>query len=345
MGPGRIRLSVEEARNLSELALCGIGYPKEDAHIIAGHVIDAALCGYEYSGLAKILNLPESPRFRLPRGPMTVLHETDVSVAYDGGNNVGMLALYHAAKTAIAKAQAHDFALVAVTNTWMSGRSAYYVEMIAKANLVVLHTASSSRAVAPLGGTRPILGTNPIAFAVPSGGEPVVFDMGTSAFMMTELMLRERLGQLLPEGVALGPDGESTRDPASARQGALLPFGGHKGFGLALIVQALGLLAGAASDVEGENGYLFIAFKPDLLMPPEAFKRQVSDLIERVKAVPRQPGVAEIRIPSERAFGSRERALREGLEIDRAVYHRLRELSVRGSGDLDLINSSGGSRS
>jgi LDH2 family malate/lactate/ureidoglycolate dehydrogenase len=87
----------------------------------------------------------------------------------------------------------------------MSGRAAYYVEMIAKHGLVAIHTASSSPLVAPPGGIRPVLGTNPIAIAVPSSRGPIVLDMGTSAYMMTEVMLRERLGELLPEGVALGP--------------------------------------------------------------------------------------------------------------------------------------------
>ena len=81
-----------------------------------------------------------------------------------------------------------------------------------------------------------MLGTNPIAIAVPSSRGPIVLDMGTSAYMMTEVMLRERLGELLPEGVALGPGGEPTTDPTAARRGALLPFGGYKGFGLALMM-------------------------------------------------------------------------------------------------------------
>ena len=319
----RLRLSVDEARALAESALIGIGYGAEEARIVADHVIDAALCGYEYSGLAKILNIAESPRFRLPRRELSVLSETELSTVYDGGNNVGMLALHHATDAVIAKAARRGIALVGVTNAWMSGRSAYYVERIARAGLVAVHTASSTRTVAPLGGTRPVLGTNPVAFGLPCLGEPVVLDMGTSAFMMTELMLRERLGQLLPEGAALGPKGEPTRDPGLARQGALLPFGGHKGFGLALVVQALGVLAGSGLDVDEDNGYLFIAFKPDLMMPLDEFKRQLSRLIARVKATPRQQGVDEIRIPSERAFRSRERALRDGLEIDRAVYDAL----------------------
>jgi hypothetical protein len=125
--------------------------------------------------------------------------------------------------------------------------------------------------------------------------------------MMTELMLRERLGELLPEGVALGPDGEPTRDAARARRGALLPFGGYKGFGLALMMQALGLLAGFGPNGERDYGYLFIAFKPDLLGPADVFEREVTHLLERVKATPRQSGVNEIR-----------NSVRAGISLSRA---------------------------
>ena len=323
MPTGRIRLSIAEARRLAEGALQGIGYSDDDARIIADHVIDAALCGYEYSGLPKILNISESRHFRLPRRPMRVLRETGVSLAFDGGNNVGMLVLFHAAEATIKKTAAHGIALVSVADAWMSGRSAYYVEMIAKAGLVAIHTAASSQLVAPPGGMRPVLGTNPIAIAVPASRGPLVLDMGTSAYMMTELMLRERLGQLLPEGVALGPGGEPTRDASLARQGALLPFGGYKGFGLALMVQALGLLAGLGPNGENDYGYLFIAFRPELLGSTEVFEGEVTRLIERIKATPRRLGINEIRIPSERAFRCRERALRDGLEIDGLVHEKL----------------------
>jgi LDH2 family malate/lactate/ureidoglycolate dehydrogenase len=322
MSPGRIKLSVADARALAKGALRGVGYDDEEARIIADHVIDAALCGYEYSGLAKILNIPESAHFKLPRRPMKVLRETDVSLAFDGGNNVGMLSLFYAAEATINKAAAHGIALVSVTDAWMSGRSAYYVEMIAKAGLVAIHTAASSKLVAPPGGAKAVLGTNPIAIAIPSSHQPIVLDMGTSAYMMTEVMLRERLGELLPEGVAIGPAGEPTRDPALARCGALLPFGGYKGFGLALMIQVLGLL-GSEQEQESDSGYLFIAFRPDLLGTADLFNRRVTELIERIKATPRQAGIDEIRIPSERAFRFRERALREGLTIDRLVFDAL----------------------
>ncbi|MBO0737203.1 MAG: Ldh family oxidoreductase, partial [Alphaproteobacteria bacterium] len=199
-------------------------------------------------------------------------------------------------------------------------------EMIAKAELVGLHTAASARSVAPFGGARPALGTNPIAFGMPSSRGPVVLDMGTSAFMGTDLAYRERLGKLLPEGVAVDAEGRPTRDPTLAKLGALLPFGGYKGFGLAFIVQAFGVLAGSALDPDSDDGYLFVVFKPDLLVGLDAFKRHVSELVDRIKATPRQPGVDEIRIPGERAFRSREQALRDGLEIDRAVFDALTAL-------------------
>jgi L-2-hydroxycarboxylate dehydrogenase (NAD+) len=326
MASERVHLSVDEARELARRALRGIGYDDEEARIVADHVIDAALCGYEYSGLAKILNIPEHRRFKDQRRPMTVIRETAVSTLYDGGNDVGMLAMYHASRAAIAKATKEGFSVVGVTNSWMSGRSAYYCEMIAEADLVGIHTAGSSPSVAPFGGTRPVLGTNPIAVGIPSSQGAVVLDMGTSAFMGTELALRERLGQLLPEGVAIDPQGLPTRDPKAARLGALLPFGGYKGYGLGFIIQALGLLAASAMDPGSEDGYLFIVFKPELLVPLADFKGAVTALIDRIKSIPHAFGVTEIRIPGERGFQSRERLLREGIEIDRLVYDGLAAL-------------------
>jgi LDH2 family malate/lactate/ureidoglycolate dehydrogenase len=320
MAGERVHLSVVEARDLAERALAAIGYDAEEARIVADHCIDAALCGYEYSGLPKILNIPEHRRFHQQRYPMRKVHETGVSVLFDGGNNVGMLAMYRAAEAAIAKAAAQGIAVVGVSNSWMSGRSAYYCEMIARADLIGIHTASSAHGVAPPGGAAGAIGTNPIAFGMPSAAGPVVFDMGTSAFMLTEAALRERLGQPLPEGVAIDPDGNPTRDAHLARLGAILPFGGYKGFALGFVVAALGALA------DDEDGYLFIVMKPDLLIPLDRYKEALGALIDRIKATPRLPDVAEIRIPGERGLRSRETLSRVGLEIDRLVYDSLLRL-------------------
>ena len=327
MSADRIHLDVAVARELGERAVRAIGYTAEEARIIADHVLDAALCGYEYSGLSKILDAVEHPNAKNARTPMRALHETDVSVLFDGGNNVGMLTMYRATEAAIAKARERGFSVAGVTNSWMSGRSAYYVEKIARADLIAIHTVSTSRQVAPHGGAAAALGTNPIAFGMPSTGDPFVFDMGTCAFMGTDLSFRARRGELIPEGVAIDPQGKPTRDPLQAKLGALLPFGGHKGFGLALAMQALGIAAGSGFNIAKDYGYLVIAFRPDLLVPLEDYKRELSKLIARIKATPRQPGVEEIRIPSERSFRERARRLREGIEIDRSIYDALNALA------------------
>jgi len=319
----RVHLSVAEARELAINSLSRIGYDATEARIVADHVIDAALCGYEYSGLPKILNVAEHRRQREPRRPLRALRETPVSVRYDGGNNVGMVTMFHATHTAIAKAREHGFSVVGVNNSWLSGRSAYYVEMIAREGLIGIHTVSSTRHVAPPGGTRAAIGTNPIAFGFPTAAEPVVIDLGTSAFMSTDLEFRIRRRETLPEGVAIDAQGSPTRDPALARLGALLPFGGHKGFALAVAMQALGVLAGAGDDVEKSYGYLVIAIKPDLLVDLADYRRHLSEAIAHIKATPRQPGVDEIRIPSERAFRERNRNLRDGIVIDRHIHDTL----------------------
>jgi len=326
MSADRVPLSVEEARALSLQALQRTGYDDEEAGILADHMLDAALCGYEYSGLPKILNVAEHRRLRLPRRLMRAVYETPVSAMFDGGNNVGMVSMYHATQTAIVKAHEHGFAVVGVNNSWVSGRGAYYVEMLANAGLIGLHTVSSTRHVAPPGGAEASFGTNPIACAFPTEGEAFVIDMGTSAFMSTDLLFRQRRGELLPEGVAIDATGQPTRDPASALKGAILPFGGYKGFAMALMMQGFGVLAGSGSDFEKSYGYLVIAIKPDLLMPLADYRRHMSVTLAEIKATPRLPGIDEIRLPSERAFTERARQRREGIVIDRHIHEALQNL-------------------
>ncbi len=327
----RVRMTAAEARALGEAAMRGAGYDDDDARILADHVLDAALCGYEYSGLPKLLNVVDDHHFRQPRRPVAVLRETASTAMLDGGNNTGMVAAYRATEATIQRAEATGLAIVCLANTWMTGRSAYYCEMIARAGLVAIHTVASPPSVAPFGGVRPALGTNPIAFGFPTGGDPLVIDMGTSAFMGTDLQFRNRLGTPIPEGVALGPDGQPTTDAGAARRGALLPFGGpeggYKGFGLALAMDALGALAAGTRPADEVSGYMFIAFRPDLFLPAEAYRHEVTRRIDMIKATPRQTGVEEIRIPGERGYRTRARLLREGIEIDRKIYNALGRLA------------------
>ncbi len=317
-----IALSVDEAIALSERVMRRAGYSEDESRIIAANLLDAELCGYPALGLARLITIAEDPRTRQPRNPVSVVHGTRVSALIDGGNYVGLYALHRAAEIAIEKARANRFALVGVHNTYLSGRNARYVEMIARAGFVCIHTACSEPYVVPLGGKVPVFGTNPVAFGLPGDPDPLIFDTGTSAITHGEVVLASRLQQLLPEGVAVDAQGLPTRDAAAALAGGILPFGGHKGYGLALIIQALGLAAGAAlpRGQVRDFGFLFVVFDPGLLVPPEQFKQQLAELIRQVKSTPRQPGVEEIRIPSQRAFQERQRRRREGMVLERRLY-------------------------
>lgn len=328
---GGVALSADAALAFGIIALERIGFSSDEAAVIAAHLVDSELCGYPALGLARILTIAEHPRMRAPRKAVAIVHETPVSAMLDGGNYVGLYSVFRASEIAIAKARANGFALVGVHDSWLSGRNAYYLERIARAGFAGIHLACSRPVVVPHGGRAPALGTNPIAFALPGKPDPVVFDMGTSATNHGDVVLAARLEQLLPAGVAVDADGVPTRDANAALKGGILPFGGihaHKGYGLSFTIQAMGLLAGAAlpyGKVQ-DFAFLFVVFDPALLMPAAEFEQQLAALIARVKATPRQPGVDEIRIPSEYAFRTREQRRIAGIVLERRIHERIAAL-------------------
>ena len=325
--PDTVRLSVADARALGEVALQRIGYPADEAAIVTDQLIDNALCGYRFASLPRILAIAEDEKTAKPRTPIRIVRETPVSALIDGGNKVGYVAAFRGAEIAVAKAKASGIALVGVNNSYYSGRNAYYVEHIVRAGLIAIHTASARPHVLPPGGRRPALGTNPFSVGFPSANGPVIYDIGTASLMWGEVLLMARLGEPIPEGLGFDSDGNPTRDArAVANDGGVLPFGGHKGYGLSFAIQALGLLAGAAlpqGDVQ-DYGFLFIAIDPAIMLPD--FEAQMAALVARIKSTPRQPGVDEIRIPSERAFREREQRRIEGIVLDRKVFEALHTL-------------------
>ena len=251
-----------------------------------------------------------------------------MSARLDGGNNVGYIAAYRAAEVAIRKARESGMAAVGAYNSYYSGRNAYFVEKIVREGLVAFHVCSAYPRVLPPGAARPMLGTNPICFGFPSANGPVIVDMGTASIMWGEVMLHAHLGKPLPEGVGFDEHGIPTHDAQAALKGGVAPFGGHKGYALSFAIQALGLLAGAAL-TRGEvrdYGFLFWVLDPNMMLPGGEFANQMAEYVRQIREAPRRPGVAEIRVPSERAFRERERRRKEGIVIERKVVEALRAL-------------------
>jgi LDH2 family malate/lactate/ureidoglycolate dehydrogenase len=321
-------MSVDEATGLGLDALRRIGYPADEARIIVDQLVDNALCGYKFAGLPRILAIAGDWKTGKARSPVRIVHETPVSATLDGGNNVGYIAAYRAAEVAVEKARTSGIAAVGAYNSYFSGRNAYYVERIVNEGLFALHTASGQPHVLPPGAAVPSLGTNPISFGFPSSEGPVIVDFGTAAIMWGDVMLHAHLGQPLPEGTGYDQRGAPSTDAQAVLRGGVAAFGGYKGYALSLAIQAMGLLSGAnlVRNRPLDYGFFFIALDPDILLPAGDFAQQMSAFVQAVKATPRQSGVDEIRIPSERAFRERSRRRVEGIVLERKVIESLQAL-------------------
>ncbi|MCA3103055.1 MAG: Ldh family oxidoreductase [Rhodocyclaceae bacterium] len=326
--PETVRLTPEEASAIGIKALGRIGYEPADAKIIVDQLVDNSLCGYRFAGLPRIMAIAGDEKARHGRKPITTVRETPVSALLDGGNEIGYIVAYRAAEVAIAKARTSGIACVGAYNSYYSGRNAYFVEKVAREGLVAIHIASAKPRVLPVGGARPALGTNPLCFGFPSKEGPVIFDMGTAALMWGDVLLHAHLGQPLPEGIGFDADGRATTDARETLKGGVVPFGGHKGYGLSFAVQAMGLLAGAtfARGEVQDYGFLFWVVDPAIMFTEPDFETQMSELVRKIKATPKQPGVDEIRIPSERARRERERRRVEGIVVERKVIEALEAL-------------------
>jgi LDH2 family malate/lactate/ureidoglycolate dehydrogenase len=324
-----VRLSVPEAQELGERALVKLGLTSEEAATVAAHLVDASMWGYEFAGLPRILVIAERPELRKPRAPVSIVRKTAVSALLDGGNHLGYVSLLRAVEVAIEMVRASGVAIIGLRNSWFSGRNAYYLEKIARDGFAAIYVASSTPTVVPPGATRKTLGTNPVAIALPGKRDPFIFDMGTAAVMSGEVLMKAFLGEEFAEVVGIDKSGTPTRVARDMLDGGVFPFGGHKGYGLSVAIQALGLMAGARvrnGDV-CDFAHLFIAFDPGLFMPVEQFTAELEELLARIRNLPRQPGIAEIRIPSERGFREREIRRKQGILVKKQVVERLRQMA------------------
>ncbi|MGO4329023.1 Ldh family oxidoreductase [Cupriavidus sp. 2TAF22] len=323
-----IRLSVSEAHDLGVSTLIRIGFTRAEADVISGHLLDASMWGYEFAGLPRILVIAERPEMKKPRVPVSIVRESPVSALLDGGNHVGYISLNRAVDVVIDKVRRSGIAVVGLRNSWFAGRNAYYLEKIAREGYAAIYFGSSSPSVVPPGALSKALGTNPLAIALPGKVDPFIFDMGTASAMSGEVLMKAFLGEEFRDVVGIDKHGEPTRVARDLLEGGVFPFGGHKGYGLSLAIQSLGLMAGSRlrnGDVS-DFGYLFVAFNPELLMPAEQFKDQLEELLNKVRTLPRQTVSAEIRIPSERGFREREIRRRQGILVNKTVLERLQQL-------------------
>lgn len=325
-------VSILNARALVESCMTEIGHTASEAEIIADHIIDCELRGLSFGGLPRALSIVERIRATPDqRQPITVERQSPVSAALDGGDHVGYLVGRRATEIALEKARTHGLAVVGARNTWYTGMFSYYLEMVTAAGFAGMAAGSAAQFVAPHGGTEGRFGSNPIAFGFPTVDQPVIWDIGTSQLMYGEAVLSRRLERPLADGMAYDPQGVPTIDPAAALEGAFTVWGGHKGSGLAMVVQMLGMMCGASSSPVGVSdvGFFLLVVDPELLTSREDYRRRVSDYADTLRATRPVDPTQPVRVPFDRSAATRRQTLAaDQIDVSNPVWEALRRVAA-----------------
>ena len=323
-----LKLSVERARGLCLESLDMLGLAHGQAEAVADCALFASLRGLDTHGIIGVLPQVAGNLRRgtiLPSAEVEVVGETETTAVLKGSGAPGAVVGTRAMDLAIAKAKAHGLGAVTAYNSHHFGAASFYPVRALAQGMVGLTMCNAGANVAPYGGVRPLHGTNPIAYAVPAGEEPpIVLDVATSAAAHGQIAKAARHGQPIPLGWALDADGRPTTDPAQGR--ILLPFGGHKGYGLGLLVDVLtAALAGSeigrsvdqrnTTPESGGQSLLMLAVDVAHFVRLEAFTSRVDDLIRQARATPPAEGFAEVLVPGDLERRQEEIRRREGIPM------------------------------
>ena len=327
-----ISLTIANARALAEAAFMRLGFDATETKIVVGHLIDAELRGLSYAGFGRLVSIAEQIRKRgKSQRPIAIVRETCLSASLDGGDQLGLIVAQRATELAIAKTETSGIAVVGANNTWYTGMLSYYGEQLAERNIVALIASNATARVAAYGGTEPRIGANPICFAFPSAEHPVVWDIGTSAVGHAQVMLARRLSKQLEPGLAFDSDGQPTTDPFAALAGAFASWGGHRGSGLGIVVQLLGMLAGSPA-LPGELrdfGFLIVGVRPDLLTSLKAFKKAVAEYSAVIRATRPVKDGAPLRMPFDRSRANRDANIaRDSIELQDTIYASIKAIAA-----------------
>ena len=305
------------------------GVPTTDAQQVAACLIEADLRGIRSHGVARVsLYLRRLGEGLINPKPNIQIREVAPTAAHlDGDNGLGFVVARRAMAEAVERAGILGISMVAASNSNHFGIAANYLQQALDTGLAAMVLTNAPPVMPVWGGKTPFLGTNPIGLALPGGRVPLVLDMATSTVARGKIRRAASQGDSIPMGWALDENGQPTTDPAAALRGVVLPLGGAKGSGLALMVDALaGVVSGAAfgGTVGNQNtdfsrtqnvGHLFMAFRPDLFLPPDQQGARMDELVARARACPRAEGIDEILMPGEPESRAAEKARQAGLTL------------------------------
>lgn len=330
----------EQLRQVCTEILKGVGVSGEEASIVADSLVKANLRGVDSHGVIRLKVYVDRVKYGtiILDAPIKIVREAPSTALIDGGFGFGQVVAVKAIKTAIEKARKTGIGGVGVFNTNHFGMLAYYALIALKEDMISLITTNGSPYVVPWGGRVPMFGTNPICVGIPSGQEiPLILDMATSAAARGKIEKAAKEGTKIPGDWAVDECGKPTTDPIAALKGALLPFGGPKGYGLSFVVDILsGCLTGAAfgkhvvslypENKRSSLGHFLLVINPDVFIPINEFKASVAKAVQEIKACPTASGVPEVLVPGEIEYRTEQKRLRDGIPIDEETWRMIEEL-------------------
>lgn len=309
--PERVEVSFEEMRRKITGVMKGVGFREEDAQLMADALIDGEVTGVESHGatrlkayadraLAGVLNVNAQPKVEV----------NGAIVRVDADNGLGQTATCLAAEKCVALAKTYGISCAGIYNSNHFGTSAFYSNRIAEAGCIGFAVSDCGASVPPYGGMTPMFGTNPVGISIPAERETFCIDMSTSAVAKGKIRIYDKKGLEMPLGWAADAEGNDTVSPAKALAGGLLlPMAGHKGYGLAMAVDALcALLTGGAlscqtttlADLSHTSDYAHFVAAIDIehFLPLGEFKSRTQEWFDAIRATQPRPGM-EIKIPGE----------------------------------------------
>lgn len=333
----RVLVNEIELRELIYRKLSKAGYPKEQALEITNHLVYADSIGLESHGsLRTLYNISKLEKKGVNINPHFEFEENSpCSAILDGQNANGLFAVNKAIEYGILKAKEKGIFLLSIKNITHSGCMSYYVKKAAENDLIAISMCSSNAQVLPPNGKEPYFGTNPIAYAIPTKEDPIIFDMATSVQAFGKIYLASVNNESIPEGWAVDSQGNPTTD--SNKASYVLPVGGHKGFGLAMLVDVLSAILtnlpfgtnipdfNKAIDSESKLGQFFILINPDIYSSLDTFLTNMSKMVEDLHNIEPYDINEPVVVPGEK---SRKRYLnnqKQGIPISKKVYNYLKE--------------------
>jgi uncharacterized oxidoreductase len=322
------------------------GVPDTSAQVVAHSLVDSNLCGHDSHGVMRVpqyVGFLQDGTYK-PDPPFAVLHETPAAVSADGGWGLGQVQAHRLLERLLPKATALGVACGTLRNCGHIGRLGEYAEVAAAKRLAFFAAVNShgaGRRVSPPGGTQGRISTNPICLGVPTDGEPVVLDFGTSAVAEGKVRVHHQKGEPVPDGWLIDHTGRPTTEPGvlyADPRGSIVPFGGpqaYKGFGLGLLLDMLcgGLSGGRCSNSADPmagvgNAVVFMVFDPAAFGGADHFVQQATDLSKFVRDCPTAPG-ATITLPGDPERRTKAERTASGIPIPDGTWKLLTDTASR----------------